>query len=232
MRLLLPFSGERPGPRGICIELGLLVGLASAVSFLSRADGTVSEHLRLCSSALCACLVQVLKVLSLAVCSVSSMRSGAALAVGYRSRFRGSQWLCASVAWRPFPASARLWSAGLVPRCGCSGVHFGFRVLSECPSGALVGLFRALAGSSPPRAAGYSRTTASAAAPAPAPGPRVWRQRVRRQAGHGASRRGVHFAGLGYGFLCFALAVTVSVCCFVCGLSGLSVSLSAAGTII
>ena len=32
--------------------------------------------------------------------SVCSRRSGAALAVG--SRFRGSQWLCASVAWRLF----------------------------------------------------------------------------------------------------------------------------------
>ena len=35
MRRLLPFSGEGPWPRGICIELGLLVGLASMSCYFS-----------------------------------------------------------------------------------------------------------------------------------------------------------------------------------------------------
>ena len=55
-------------PWNVCVSRASGLGMVWWVSFLSRADGTVSEHLRLCSSALCACLVRVLKVLSLAVC--------------------------------------------------------------------------------------------------------------------------------------------------------------------
>ena len=61
-------------------------------------------------------------------------------------------------------------SAGSAALSSCSTkslwAQFLPRVMSECPSGALVGLFRTLVGSSPPRAAGCPRAAAPAAAPA------------------------------------------------------------------
>ena len=139
-------------PWNVCVSRASGLGMVWWVSFLSRADGTVSEHLRLCSSALCACLVQVLKVLSLAVC----LSAAGALARLWRwvLVFVGVSGFVPLLLGACFPASARLWSGGLVPRCGYSGTNFVLRVLSECPSGARVGLFRSFAGSSPPHAAG------------------------------------------------------------------------------